>query len=153
MIRLLGIAVTTFALAFSAPALAAPAATSDAASGAADKAPRKSDSLDYGGLLRAIDAHEVKKASFSSSEDLVEVRLADGSEHVVALLDGSEEKLAEQLVAGGATVSVDGDVRAPGGGVSGSALLLIGGVLHDDPRRRSRLPSADARPPPDGRRR
>src|SRR4051812_28225715 len=112
MIRLLGLAVTTLAVACSAPALAASRATADAR--AAAGVPRDSDSLDYGGLLRAIDAHKVKKASFSSTEDLVEVRLDDGSTHVVALLAGSEEKLAEQLVAGGATVAVDGDVRPPG---------------------------------------
>src|ERR1044072_603347 len=88
MIRLLGIVVTSFAFAFAAPALAAPAATSGAAAAAADRAPGKTDSLDYGGLLRAIDARQVRKASFSSTEDLVEVSLDDGSTHVVALLGG-----------------------------------------------------------------
>jgi len=122
MLRYLGIAMTALALALTAPALAS-------AEPAAPNAKLEQDSLDYGGLLRAIDANKVAKASFGAGQDAVEVRLVDGSRHVVALLDGSEQKLAEQLVASGAQVAVDSDVRPPGRAIGAATILQIVGVL------------------------
>ena len=125
MYRSLGIALAALALAASAtPANASAGALADASA-----PPRQQDTLNYGGLLQAIERKEVDKASFSTREDVVDVRLEDGSKHLVAIIDGSEEKLAESLVAGGASVAVDGDVRRAGSGIGMSTILKIVGVI------------------------
>ena len=128
MLRLLGIALTTLALAVPAGAAAVPVAGDGATS--ARKAPRAQDSLGYGALLGAVAAREVDRATFSKRDDnVVEVRLHDGSKHLVSLIEGSQESLAARRVASGAEVDVDGDVRRSGGGVRTVTILRIAGVL------------------------
>ena len=85
--------------------------------------------MGYGALLRAIDGRQVRQATFSSVDEVVDVRLKDGSRHVVTLLAGSEQRLAERLVASGADVAVDRDLRRPGQPTRASTVLLIVGVL------------------------